>query len=335
MEESYILKKLNSEQYAPAKIIDGAVLVTAGAGSGKTRLLTHRIAYMVSEKGISPRNILAITFTNKAAGEMRSRLETMIEDAELMWICTFHAMCAKMLRFAADKLGYSKSFSIYGDTEKTRVIKRIADEEKTDINVETFAWHISNAKNNLLSPESYSKFIRDPKKCQIITKVYERYEKELKTANAFDFDDLLMKTYILLKENKDELEYYQEKFRYIFVDEFQDTNTAQYELVKLLSDKYKNIFVVGDEDQCIYSWRGAQVENVKRFTLDYPDCKIFKLEQNYRSTKKIIAVANKLIKNNKNRISKNLWTANDDGSAIELKQTYSDMDEAEIGRAHV
>ena len=329
--ESLILKNLNSEQYEPAKTIDGAVLVTAGAGSGKTRMLTHRIAHMVDEIGISPFKILAIPFTNKAANEMKERLSRMVEKAtDHMWICTFHSMCAKILRFSIEKLGYTKSFSIYGDTEKNRVIKRIMEEIKTDITPETFAWHISNAKNNLLSPESYSQFIRDPKKCKIITGVYEKYEEELKKANALDFDDLLMKTYELLKSSKEDLEYYQEKFKYIYVDEFQDTNTAQYELVKLLADKYKNILVVGDEDQCIYSWRGAQVENVLQFTKDFKDCKVFKLEQNYRSTKKIISLANKLIKNNQNRIVKNLWTANDDGSDVELKQTYSDMDEAEF-----
>lgn len=330
MEESTILKKLNDEQRVPASIIDGPILVTAGAGSGKTRMLTHRIAHMVSECGISPKNILAITFTNKAANEMRDRLEYMIEGADYMWISTFHAMCAKILRFNIEKLGYLSTFSIYGDTEKTRVIKRVLDSVKTDINAETFAWHISNAKNNLLSPSMYSRFIRDPKKCQAITNVYEEYEKELYKANALDFDDLIMKTYELFVKNQDVLDFYQEKFKYIFVDEFQDTNTAQYQLVKLLANKYKNILVVGDEDQCIYSWRGAQVENVKQFTKDFETCQIFKLEQNYRSTKKIVEKANKLIKNNQIRIDKLLWTNNDDGAEIELKESYSDLDEAEF-----
>ena len=322
--ESEILKKLNSEQLKPASTIDGAVLVTAGAGSGKTRMLTHRIAHMVSDLGISPSNILAITFTNKAANEMKVRLSQMIEKVDYMWIYTFHSMCARILRFSAERIGFSKNFSIYGDTEKSRVIKRVLEEIKTEINAETFAWHISNAKNNLLSPEQYARFIRDPKKCKIITNVYDLYEKELKKANAIDFD------YLLLKTSKEDLDFYQEKFKYIFVDEFQDTNTAQYELVKLLSAKYKNILAVGDEDQCIYSWRGAQVENVKQFTKDFENCQVFKLEQNYRSTKKIIALANKLIKNNDNRIDKNLWTDNEDGCDIELKQTYSDIEEAEF-----
>ena len=330
MEESVILRNLNDEQKLPASILDGAILVTAGAGSGKTRMLTHRIAHMVSELKVSPLNILAITFTNKAANEMKERLSKMIEGADYMWVCTFHSMCSRILRYNIDSLGFTKSFSIYGDTEKSRIIKRVMESVKSDINAETYAWHISNAKNNLLSPEKYSKYIKDPKKCFAITKVYQDYEAELFKANALDFDDLIVKTYELFTKFPEVLEMYQNKFKYIFVDEFQDTNTAQYELVKLLAGKYKNILAVGDEDQCIYSWRGAQVENVKRFTKDFPDCKIFKLEQNYRSTKKIIDVANKLIKNNKNRIEKNLWTANDDGTDIQINQPYCDIDEAEL-----
>ena len=329
MENYSILDNLNSEQRLPASISDGAILVTAGAGSGKTRMLTHRIAYMVKELGINPFNILAITFTNKAANEMKSRISSMIENSDGMWISTFHAMCSKILRFNINLIGYSKNFSIYGDTEKNRALKRILENIKTEINVETFAWHISNAKNNLLSPEKYSNFIHDKKKCEIITKVYKQYEADLKKADALDFDDLLVKTYELLMENPDTLDYYQNKFKYIHVDEFQDTNTAQYELIKLLAAKYKNVFAVGDEDQCIYSWRGAEVGNVKQFTIDFAGCKIFKLEQNYRSTKKIVGLANKLIKNNTSRIDKNLWTNNDEGSDIEIKQTYNDIEEAE------
>ena len=340
--ESIILNNLNDEQRQPAMQIDGAVLVTAGAGSGKTRMLTHRIAHMVKDLDISPNNILAITFTNKAANEMKERLEKMIDNLGDMWVCTFHAMCSKILRFNADALGYTKSFSIYGDVEKDRVIKRIREDESTlsliggdktlieAMNVKTLGWHISNAKNHLLSPDEYSNNIKDTKKCQIITKVYKDYENELFKSNALDFDDLLVKTYELFKKHADILEFYQNKFRYIHVDEFQDTNTSQYELVKLLAKKYKNVFAVGDEDQCIYSWRGAKVENVKQFTLDFEGCKIFKLEQNYRSTKNIINLANKLIKNNFGRIEKNLWTANDNGDEVPLNQTYNDIEEAEF-----
>lgn len=329
MIESKILENLNDEQKAPATITEGAILVTAGAGSGKTRMLTHRIAHMVYDKNINPNHILAITFTNKAANEMKERLEKMIDSLGDMWICTFHAMCSKILRRHIDIMGYSKSFSIYGDTEKNRVIKRVMENIKTELTPETFAWHISNAKNNLLSPDEYSKYIHDKKKCEIITKVYNEYEAELFKSNALDFDDLLVKTYQLFMKHPDIKDYYQSRFKYVFVDEFQDTNTAQYNIVKIISAKHRNILAVGDEDQCIYSWRGAEVENVKKFTKDYENCQIFKLEQNYRSTKKIVDLANKLIKNNVNRITKTLWTDNDEGAEIELKQTYNDIEEAE------
>ena len=328
--ESLILSNLNEEQKLPASTINTPILVTAGAGSGKTRMLTHRIAHLVKDLNINPANILAITFTNKAANEMKERLSTMIDHIDDMWVCTFHAMCSKILRYNISLLGYTSSFSIYGDTEKSRTIKRILENKKTEINAETFAWHISNAKNNLFSPEKYSEFIRDKKKCEIITSVYSEYEQELKKANALDFDDLLVKTYVLLAQNPDTLAFYQNKFRYIHVDEFQDTNTAQYKLIKLIAGDNPNVFAVGDEDQCIYSWRGAEVANVKQYTLDFKGCKIFKLEQNYRSTKKIIALANKLIKNNQSRIEKNLWTSNEEGSDIDLKQTYNDIEEAEF-----
>lgn len=336
MIESEILKNLNDEQKTPASIIDGPVLVTAGAGSGKTRMLTHRIAHMVKEKGINPNHIMAITFTNKAANEMKERLEKMIDDIQDMWICTFHAMCSRVLRRHADLLGYTKSFSIYGDSEKESVIKKVMKarnidpEDKNSMNAKTFGWHISNAKNNLMSPEEYSKYIHDPYKRTMITGVFQDYEDTLFKANALDFDDILSKTYELLNKFPDALTYYQDRFKYIYVDEFQDTNTSQYKLVKLLAAKYKNIFAVGDEDQCIYSWRGAQVGNVKQFTIDFAPCQVFKLEQNYRSTKKIIEMANKVIKNNTKRIPKNLWTANEEGSDVEFKLTYNENDEAEF-----
>ncbi len=338
--EYSILDNLNDEQREPAKQVDGAVLVTAGAGSGKTRMLTHRIAYMVKELGINPNNILAITFTNKAANEMKERLQKMIDSLGDMWVCTFHAMCSKILRYNISLLGYTSSFSIYGDSETDRVIKRILESDKIkalfsnkkleeEMNVKTLSWHISNAKNNLMSPDEYSKYIRDEKKCRIITEVYKDYEDTLFASNALDFDDLLTKTYELLTKHPTTLEFYQNKFKYIHVDEFQDTNTSQYELVKLLAAKHKNVFAVGDEDQCIYSWRGAQVANVKQYTIDFKECKIFKLEQNYRSTKKIIALANKVIKNNINRIEKHLWTSNEEGAEVQLKQNYNDIEESE------
>lgn len=324
-----ILENLNNEQRIPAECTEGAVLVTAGAGSGKTRMLTHRIAHLICDLGVSPNNILAITFTNKSANEMKERLEKMIGSTDGMWVCTFHAMCSKILRMNIELLGYTKNFTIYGDTEKERLIKRLLADKKTDMTVDTIAWHISNAKNHLLTPENYASFVPNNRKREIICSVYEQYEIEMKRCNALDFDDLLCKTYELLKGFEEVRAFYQNKFKYIHVDEFQDTNEAQYKLVKLLSEKYGNVFVVGDEDQCIYSWRGAEATNVVDFTKDFKDCKVFKLEQNYRSTKKIIERANCLISRNQNRLAKNLWTENSDGTKVEEYTTYNDIEEAE------
>lgn len=329
MVESYILSNLNEEQKAPASVVEGAVLVTAGAGSGKTRMLTHRIAHLCTDLGVKPYNILAITFTNKAANEMRTRLEKMIDDADQIWICTFHAMCSKILRREISQLGYTSNFTIYSDVEKTRTIKRLLESKNTNINADTIGWHISNAKNHLLSPDEYSKNIFDPRKREVITDVFKQYEAELKKCNALDFDDLLNKTYELFISHPDTLAYYQNKFQYIHIDEFQDTNRSQYEIVKLLAETNQNIFVVGDEDQCIYSWRGADVTNVTNFIDDFKDVKVFKLEQNYRSSKKILEVANKLIKRNRNRIDKKLWTENGEGQNVEKHITYNDSEEAE------
>lgn len=260
---------------------------------------------------------------------MKERLSQMIDYANDMWICTFHSMCSRILRRDIDKLGYTSNFSIYTDVEKTRTVKRILESKNTNITADTIMWHISNAKNHLLSPSDYSSYISDSRKSQIITACYLEYEEELKRCNALDFDDLLNKTYELFTSNSEVLEYYQNKFRYIHVDEFQDTNTSQYELVKLLAKKHNNVFAVGDEDQCIYSWRGADVTNVQAFTKDFKNVQIFKLEQNYRSTKKILETANSLIKHNQARIEKKLWTNNDDGTKVEYKTTYNETEEAE------
>lgn len=323
-----ILDNLNSEQRLPAETSEGAILVTAGAGSGKTRMLTHRIAHLICDLGVSPERILAITFTNKAANEMKERLEKMA-SIDGMWVCTFHAMCSRILRRFIERLGYTKNFTIYGDVEKERLIKRVLESKETNVTADTIAWHISNAKNHLRLPEEYAEFIPYDKKREIIIACYIEYEKEMKRCNALDFDDLLTKTYELLKTCDDVRDYFQDKFKYIHVDEFQDTNEAQYLLVKLLAGKYGNVFVVGDEDQCIYSWRGAEAGNVVDFTKDFRDCKVFKLERNYRSTKKIIERANTLIKRNQNRLDKNLWTGNDDGARVEEYTTYNDLEEAE------
>lgn len=329
--EYMILDNLNEEQKKPALATQGAVLVTAGAGSGKTRLLTHRIAYLVQELNVAPYRILAITFTNKAANEMKERLSQMISGVDDMQVSTFHAMCTRMLRRDAEKLGYTSQFSIYGDQERDRVLKRFIAENQLgeETNVNTLSWHISNAKNKLQNVEAYAHTIRFDKHAEIIIQAYQFYERELQASNALDFDDLLVKTYILLRDFEDVRTYYQNRFLYIHVDEFQDTNQAQYEIVRILAQGHGNIFVVGDEDQCIYTWRGAEVENIQRFLKDYPNAQVFKLEQNYRSTKKILEKANMLIKNNSVRLEKNLWTENEEGVKVEEYVTYNDIEEAE------
>ena len=335
MQENFI-DELNPEQQAPAIIVDGAVLVTAGAGSGKTRLLTHRIANLVTNHNIQPYNILAITFTNKAANEMKERLSKLVNGSENMWICTFHAMCSKILRVNASKLGFGSNFTVYGDSEKERVIKRLLNDhpdynkqDKNSIKPESIIWHISTAKNELMEPEEYHKHIKYDKNARIIIDVYSAYQQQLKLSNAMDFDDMIMLTYKLLSTDSDTLEYYQNKFKYILIDEFQDTNTAQYDIVSLLAKKYGNIFAVGDEDQCIYSWRGAKFTNVQKFIDDNPGVSVFKLEQNYRSTPTILSTANLIISNNKNRISKNLWSKKEDGDKINYICGYNDGEEAE------
>ena len=327
---SEILDNLNSEQRVPASEIDGAILVTAGAGSGKTRMLTHRIAHLICDLNVEPYNILAITFTNKAANEMRERIEAMTPKTDGMWVSTFHAMCSKILRMYAEKLGYTKSFSIYGDNERERLIKRLLSDKNTNVTPETIDYHISNAKNHLLSPDEYAERIGYERNANLIIGVYRDYEKEMKRSNALDFDDLLFKTYELFEKYPDVAEIFQNKFKYIHVDEFQDTNEAQYKLIKILAKKHGNVFVVGDEDQCIYSWRGAEPTNVVDFTKDFAGCKVYKLEQNYRSTKKILERANTLIARNQNRLAKKLWTENGNGATVIEEVSYNDVGEAEF-----
>ncbi len=327
-----IISSLNVEQQKPVLDTDGAILVTAGAGSGKTRLLTHRIAYLVQEKNVAPFNILAITFTNKAANEMKQRVEKMLGSSSSVWISTFHSLCVKILRRDIDKLGYTKSFSIYADDEKNKILKDIfeklgVDEEDEKKSIKN---HISRAKNNNITPKEYEEEVMFSPYAENIISAYEMYEEKLKASNALDFDDLLIKAFILLKENPDVLSYYQNLFKYIHIDEFQDTNTVQYDIVKLLAGKYKNILVVGDEDQCIYGWRGANIENISLFQRDFKPVKIYKLEQNYRSTKKIIEMANNVIKHNEQRIKKKLWTENDVGSNVVIENVATDKYEADF-----
>lgn len=312
----YDLEELNEIQKLAVLETEGAVLVTAGAGSGKTRLLTHRIAHLISELHVPAYNILAITFTNKAANEMRVRLESMLESTDGIWIFTFHAACVRILRRFIDKIGYDKNFTIYGDAETKAVIKRICKE--TELNedmVKRVASEISNAKSKGISPDEYvvvHKFAQDAEE---IGNAYARYQSELKSNNALDYDDLLNKTLYLLEKCDDAREFYQNKFRYIHIDEFQDTNDVQYKIAKILAAKHGNIFAVGDEDQCIYSWRGASIDNIFNLQRDF-DCKVFKLEQNYRSTSNILSVANKIIKGNTQRLDKKLWTEHGDGQKV-------------------
>jgi len=328
-----IIDGLNEEQRLPVMATEGAVLVTAGAGSGKTRLLTHRIAYLIEEKNVSPFNILAITFTNKAANEMRERVCKMVKDGDKIWVSTFHSLCVTILRKNIESLGnYNSKFSIYSDIEKNRVLKDIYNSLKIDDEdiKKSIEYHISNIKNKNISPKDYFMNVPDYIDGELIKDVYEKYTKALQTNNALDFDDLLTKTYELFIKCPDVLKKYQDRFRYIHIDEFQDTNAVQYDIVSLLAKKWGNILVVGDEDQCIYGWRGANIENITNFRRDFPNAQIFKLEQNYRSTKKILEKANLVISNNTQRLQKTLWTENIEGTDVTYFAGEDDKREAEF-----
>ncbi len=327
---NHILDKLNPEQIKPVLDTEGAVLVLAGAGSGKTRVLTSRIAYLVEEKGVYPSSILAITFTNKAANEMKERLSRMVDGAEKMWICTIHSMCVRILRQYAERIGSNKNFSIYSETERNNVVKKSFaecgfEDEKLLKNTK---FHIANAKMLGLSPEDYEKRSADVKNIREICRVYAAYQAHLKAYNALDFDDLLTQTLRLLETDKDALEYLSGKFRYIHVDEFQDTNGVQYEIVRLLSSVHGNLFCVGDDDQSIYGWRGAKIENILGFEKDFKGAKVYKLEQNYRSTQNILKLANAVIKNNGRRKEKELWTENGEGAKADYFQAETESEEA-------
>lgn len=326
----FSLDTLNDQQKLIAMDTEGAKLVTAGAGSGKTRLLTHRICHLIEGHNVSPFNILAITFTNKATNEMKERISQMIPNSNGITIKTFHSLCAYILRQDIMKLdGFDRFFSVYDSSDQDKLLKKVIKEMNVEEDVAKFCgYHISKAKNAGLNPSEYLNDNKYELNIDKICKVYAEYQKQLKDNNSLDFDDLLMKTLELFTKCPEVLEFYQNKFKYIHVDEFQDTNLVQYKIIKLISAKYKNIFVVGDEDQCIYCWRGANIENIKNFTKDY-DCKIYKLEQNYRSTKEIIKVANKLIKNNTARIDKTLFTENDEGDKLSFYEGYDENEEAE------
>ncbi len=320
-----------NEAQQKALVPNGHILVLAGAGSGKTRVLTQRIIHLVKDYGVSPYNILAITFTNKASNEMKKRLSEETDCADKMWISTIHSMCAKILRIEAKYLGYTSSFSIYSETDSLRLLKRIISEDESnddDKKAKNALWHISKAKNAGLSPSEYqNEFAYEPS-IDEYCEIYRKYEKNLARSNAMDFDDLLLNTLKLFKQFPEVLEKYADRFMYISVDEFQDTNTVQYEILKLLQSKHNNLFVVGDDDQSIYGWRGAEIKNILNFDKDFPDAKVFKLEQNYRSTKRILNVANKIIAKNKERHEKSLWTQNSDGVRIETYCGFNESEEA-------
>ena len=324
-----ILEQLNEVQKQALLNAKGAVLVTAGAGSGKTKLLTHTIAYLIREKGIMPENILAITFTNKAASEMKTRIFNLVGTTSDLWISTFHSMCLRMLRQNITKLdGFTNDFSVYSESDSEKLLKQIVKDLSLPVdNAKHYAQVISFCQNYNIDVYTYAKNSKRDEDDSIT--VYEKYEQELKKNNAMDFDHLLSNAYALLVNNKEVLEKYQKRFEYIFVDEFQDTNTIQYDIVKLLSGYHHNVFVVGDEDQCIYTWRGANFQNIFNFKTDFAPVKVFKLEQNYRSTKNIIESANKLIANNFERFDKVLWTQNEQGKDIECTKYYDEQNEAE------
>ncbi len=324
-----ILESLNEEQIKPVKETEGAVLVLAGAGSGKTRVLTSRIAYIIEEKRVPPSAILAITFTNKAAKEMQERLDK-ITDISGAWVCTIHSMCVRILRQYASEAGINSNFSIYSETERNNIIKKSfqecdLDDEKL---LKSVKFHIANAKMLGYEPERYAQEYAGEYEIDEIIKVYTRYQKHLRENNALDFDDLLNETRSLLRRNEEAREYLGGRFRYILVDEFQDTNAVQYEIIKMLASVHKNLFVVGDDDQSIYGWRGAKIENILHFEKDFKDAKVFKLERNYRSTKNILNLANTVIKNNGRRKDKTLWTENDEGQEGKVFEAEEEGGEA-------
>ncbi len=311
-----LIQGMNEQQKQAVETTEGPLLLMAGAGSGKTRVLTHRVAYLIEEKEVNPWNILAITFTNKAAKEMRERIQKLLDHgAEDVWVSTFHSMCVRILRRDVEALGYTRNFTILDPSEQLSLIKRVLKELNLDpkkYDPRSLLGTISNAKNSLQSPEDYEKLTGNYYEEQVAT-CYTRYQKELVANQCMDFDDLIMNTIELFVKHPDVLAFYQRKFQYIHVDEYQDTNHAQYTLVKLLAARFKNLCVVGDADQSIYGWRGADMQNILDFEKDYPDAKVILLEQNYRSTQTILEAANQVIENNTNRRAKKLWTEQTSG----------------------
>lgn len=328
-----IYDTLNTKQKEAVFQTDGPVLILAGAGSGKTRVLTHRVAYLIEEKGINPWNIMAITFTNKAAGEMRERVDGLVGfGAESIWVSTFHSTCVRVLRRYIDRLGFDHNFTIYDSDDQKSIMKEVC--KYLDIDTKVYKEKmllnaISKAKDELIGPIQYRLNAQGDYSKEKIAKVYEEYQKRLRSNNALDFDDLIVKTVELFQDNKDVLEYYQERFKYIMVDEYQDTNTAQFQLISILASKYRNLCVVGDDDQSIYKFRGANISNILDFEKVYTEATVIKLEQNYRSTQTILNAANHVIQNNFGRKDKRLWTDNEEGEKIAYRQFQNAYEEAE------
>ena len=328
-----IYDSLNPMQQEAVFCTEGPLLVLAGAGSGKTRVLTHRVAYLIEEKEVNPWNIMAITFTNKAAGEMRERVDKLVGfGAESIWVSTFHSSCVRILRRHIEALGYSTSFSIYDTDDQRTLMKQVfktLDVDTKQLKERGALSAISSAKDKLIGPEEFLLNATGDFRQRRIGEIYQEYQKQLKKNNAMDFDDLIVKTVELFQNNPDVLNYYQERFKYIMVDEYQDTNLAQFKLISLLAAKYKNLCVVGDDDQSIYKFRGANIENILNFEDAFPGARVIKLEQNYRSTQNILNSANGVIRHNRGRKDKTLWTANSEGTLVHFKQFENARDEAD------
>ncbi|MCD7812837.1 MAG: DNA helicase PcrA [Lachnospiraceae bacterium] len=333
-----IYDSLNPQQQEAVRHYEGPLLILAGAGSGKTRVLTHRVAWLIEEMGVNPWNILAITFTNKAAGEMRERVDRILNRSEQIsgsvWVSTFHSTCVRILRRYIDHIGYDTHFTIYDSDDQKAVIRDVC--KRLNIDTKTykeryFMGMISSAKDELITPEEYEAraFGQDDLKMKMVSRVYKEYQKQLHASNALDFDDLISKTVELFSECPEVLDSYQERFRFIMVDEYQDTNTAQFKLVSQLASKYRNLCVVGDDDQSIYRFRGANIGNILNFEEFFPDAKVIRLEQNYRSTQNILDAANAVIKKNVGRKEKTLWTSNGEGAQIHFRQFMNGFQEAE------
>lgn len=329
-----IYDKLNEQQKEAAFTVEGPLLILAGAGSGKTSVLTHRIAYLIDEVGVNPYNILAITFTNKAAGEMRERVDRIVGyGSEQIFVSTFHSMCVRILRRYADAIRYGNNFTIYDTDDQKQVMKEVCKKLSIDtkqLKERTLLNYISSAKDELVGPEKFAALNNSDPNMRKVAACYMEYQNQLFKNNAMDFDDLLMKTVELFKNNPDVLSHYQNRWQFIMVDEYQDTNSAQFELIKLLAEGHRNLCVVGDDDQSIYKFRGANIRNILDFEKVYPDAKVVKLEQNYRSVQNILKAANAVIRNNAARKDKTLWSAKDDGERIHFRQFDMAFEEAEF-----